>query len=249
MQEMLDGSRVSAIVTDPAQTDNPIIFTNRTFENMTGYTQEEALGRNCRFLQGEETDHSSVMKIRKAIAERVPITLVVKNYKKNGTLFWNRLSIRPVMIEGARYFIGTQTDVSVQYRQIEELQCKDTEIERLMLPIMMIDDKLAAVSLVGQMNEERFSLLIEKLSGFVHVNEVDHMMLDITGLDWQEGTPIDRLLEIQQILELMGSCLYITGVSPKLARNLAMNKNPSQVIKTFSSIQQAIYYIRVKNGK
>lgn len=249
MEEMLDGSRVSALVTDPSLEDNPIIYANRTFAKMTGYSQEETLGRNCRFLQGEETDHSSVMKIRKAIAKKEPITLVVKNYKKDGTLFWNRLSIRPVTLEDTCYFIGTQTDVTIQHRQMEELHSKDTEIEQLMLPIMMIDNNLSAVSLIGQMTEERFSILITKLSSFVHEREVDHVMLDITGLYWHEGTSIDRLLEIQQVLELMGSCLYITGVSPVLARKLAISKGSHQVLQTFSSIRQAIQFIKIKDGE
>ncbi|WP_153731455.1 PAS domain S-box protein [Sporosarcina obsidiansis] len=244
LEAMLDGSRVSTLVTDASQEDNPIIYTNRTFEKMTGYSQEEAIGRNCRFLQGKETDLAALMQIRRAIQEKKPITLVLKNYKKDGTLFWNRLSVRPLLIGEVQYFIGTQTDVSVQYRQKEELETKDSEIEQLMLPIMMIQDNLAAVSLIGQMNEERFSLLIMKLSDFVHAEEVDHVLLDITGLFWKQGTSIARLLEIQQVLELMGSQLYITGVSPKLARSIATSKDPNQRLQTFSNIQQAIRYIQ-----
>lgn len=243
MEALINGSRVSAIVTDASQDDNPIIFVNKTFETMTGYTEDEVLGRNCRFLQGEDTDPSTVMKIRRAVAERNPLTVVIKNYKKDGSLFWNRLSIRPITIEGKNFFIGTQTDVSVQYKQIEELHSKDHEIEQLMLPIMMIYDNLAAVSLIGQMNEERFDLLIDKLSGFVHSQAVDHVMVDVTGLYWHEETSIERLLEIQQVLELMGSSLYVTGVSPDLARKLVAAKDPNQELKTYSSIQQAIFYI------
>lgn len=244
MEAIIDGSRVGALVTDASQKDNPIIFANRTFEEMTGYTREEILGQNCRFLQGEETDPSTVAKIRRVIAEKASLTVVIKNYKKDGTLFWNRLNLRPLNIDGTDYYIGTQTDVSVQYRQIEELHTKEHEIEQLMLPIMMIHDKLAAVSLIGQMTEERFSLLITKLSDFVHSNEVDHVMLDITGLFWNQGTSIDRLIEIQKVLKLMGSQLYITGVTPEMARKLAASKDPQHVMKTFSSIQQAICHIQ-----
>ncbi|MDV6378315.1 PAS domain-containing protein [Sporosarcina sp. GW1-11] len=246
LEAMLNGSRVGTLVTDPSQEDNPIIHTNKTFETLTGYTQQEVLGRNCRFLQGEETDKSSIMQVRRAIAEKVPITIVMKNYKKDGKLFWNRLSIRPITIEKATYFIGTQTDVSVQYRQIEELHTKDSEIEQLMLPIMKIFNNLAAVSLIGKMNEERFTLLIMKLSNYVHTQAIDHVMIDITGLHWQEDTPIYRFVEIKEVLRLMGSQLYITGVSPKLAHELAMSKEYNQYLTTFGSIQQAIHYIQAK---
>ncbi|WP_233191125.1 STAS domain-containing protein [Sporosarcina sp. P20a] len=244
MEAIINGSRVGALVTDASQEDNPIIFANKTFETMTGYTQEETLGRNCRFLQGKDTDPTTVSKIRRAVSERVPLTIVLKNYKKDGTLFWNRLNLRPIIIDNVPYCIGTQTDVSVQYRQIEELHTKDHEIEQLMLPIMRIYDNLAAVSLIGQMTEERFNLLITKLSDYVHSNEVDHVMIDITGLYWQQGTSIDRLLEIQQVLKLMGCQLYITGITPDLAHKLAAAKDTQQVLKTFSSIQQAIFHIQ-----
>lgn len=244
MEEIINGSRVGALVTDASKEDNPIIFANKNFETLTGYTQEEILGRNCRFLQGKDTDPTTVSKIRRAVSERVPLTIVLKNYKKDGTLFWNRLNLRPIIIDNVPYCIGTQTDVSVQYRQIEELHTKDYEIEQLMLPIMRIYDNLAAVSLIGQMTEERFNLLITKLSDYVHSNEVDHVMIDITGLYWQQGTSIDRLLEIQQVLKLMGCQLYITGITPVLAHKLATAKDPQQVLKTFSSIQQAIFHIQ-----
>ncbi|PIC64943.1 biphenyl 2,3-dioxygenase [Sporosarcina sp. P13] len=243
---MLDGSRVGALVTDPSREDNPIIHTNKVFGTLTGYTRQEVMGRNCRFLQGEETDKAAIMQVRRAIAEKQPITIVMKNYKKDGKLFWNRLSIRPITIEKATYFIGTLTDVSVQYRQIEELHTKDLEIEQLMLPIMKIFDNLAAVSLIGQMSEERFNLLIMKLSDYVHAQDIDHVMIDITGLHWQEETPIYRFFEIKEVLQLMGSRLYITGVSPIIARKLAMSKEYNQYLTTFASVQQAIQYIQAK---
>lgn len=243
LEAMLDGSRVSALVTDPARDDNPIIYANKTFETMTGYSHTEVIGANCRFLQGKDTDRGTIRKIKQSIADKTPITKVLKNYRKDGTLFWNRLSIQPVTVEGHEYFIGTQTDVSVQYRQIEELAEKDAEIEKLMLPIIMIDEDLAAVSLIGEMTERRCQLLKEKLAGFVQQRDVGHVIVDLTGLYWLDDVPLARLWELKQILQLMGCCMYLTGVSPTVAQAITKSMRPDEKQKTFASVQQAIKFI------
>lgn len=87
LEAMLDGSKVGTIVTDPSQEDNPIIYTNRTFIEMTGYDRHEVMGKNCRFLQGEDTDPEDVDKLRKAIEAKEEITVILKNYRKNGSPF------------------------------------------------------------------------------------------------------------------------------------------------------------------
>lgn len=244
LEAMLDGSRVATLVTDPSQPDNPIIYANRTFETMTGYPLSETLGKNCRFLQGADTDPLATQKISEAIYNKKPITITLKNYRKDGSLFWNRLSITPIEIENRSFFIGTQTNVSVEYRQRDELSTKDSVIEQLMLPIMMIQDNLAAVSLIGEMSPQRFNLLTEKLSEFVQLHGIGHVIIDITGLYWNHESPLSSLLAVQDVLRLMGAQLYITGISPKVAQLLVSTKVVEEQIQTFSSIQQAIAQIR-----
>jgi len=75
------------VITDPSLTDNPIIFCNPAFESMTGYPSSEVLGRNCRFLQGADTDPATIDQIRKAVHEQVECQVVIKNYRKDGTMF------------------------------------------------------------------------------------------------------------------------------------------------------------------
>jgi two-component system, cell cycle sensor histidine kinase and response regulator CckA len=102
------------IITDPHRPDNPIIYANPAFSRITGYELEEVLGRNCRFLQGEQSDRGVVQQIRQAIAERREITATLLNYQKQGQPFWNELRIAPVFSETHEllYFVGIQTDVS-----------------------------------------------------------------------------------------------------------------------------------------
>lgn len=118
------------LITDPNQPDNPIIYASPSFEALTGYSVSEALGRNCRFLQGKDTDPDSVTRVREAIQREQPCTLDLLNYKKDGTPFWNQLSISPVRDNDGRltHFVGVQADVTSrktleeQFRQSQKME-------------------------------------------------------------------------------------------------------------------------------
>ncbi|KQP58501.1 histidine kinase [Methylobacterium sp. Leaf399] len=110
----VEATRMPMIVSDPRQPDNPILFANRAFIAMTGYTPEELVGRNCRFLQGPETDAGTVAEIRRAIARREEFATEILNYRKDGSTFWNALYLAPVYNAANElvYFFGSQLDVS-----------------------------------------------------------------------------------------------------------------------------------------
>lgn len=105
-------TRMPMIVTDPSQNDNPIIFCNAAFNRLTGYSDEEAIGRNCRMLQGPKTDPATVSKIRDAIAAGKDVAVDILNYRKDGTSFWNAVFISPVRDESGKiiYFFASQLD-------------------------------------------------------------------------------------------------------------------------------------------
>jgi PAS domain S-box-containing protein len=108
-----DELEMSVVVSDPGQPDNPMIFISEEFERQTGYTVEESLGRNCRFLQGPETDPAAVDVIRAGLRARTRFTVDIVNYRRDGTRFLNRLRIRPIFDENGEviYFIGAQNPV------------------------------------------------------------------------------------------------------------------------------------------
>ena len=107
-------TRMPMIVTDPRQPDNPIVFCNEAFSFMTGYSEEEILGTNCRFLQGPETDRDVVAQVRAAIARSDEIAVELLNYRKNGSTFWNALFVSPVYDDAGElvYFFSSQLDIS-----------------------------------------------------------------------------------------------------------------------------------------
>ncbi|NBC34107.1 MAG: PAS domain-containing protein [Alphaproteobacteria bacterium] len=103
----------AALITDPHRPDNPIIYATRAFYDLTGYSRDEVVGRNCRFLQGPDTDPQAVRHIREAIHALRPITIDILNYSKDGRPFWNRLRIRPSFdAQGdLESFIGVQNPI------------------------------------------------------------------------------------------------------------------------------------------
>ncbi|XP_024973676.1 phototropin-1 [Cynara cardunculus var. scolymus] len=102
------------VITDPRLPDNPIIFASDSFLELTEYSREEILGRNCRFLQGPETDPSTVKKIRDAIDNQREVTVQLINYTKSGKKFWNLFHLQPMRDQKGevQYFIGVQLDGS-----------------------------------------------------------------------------------------------------------------------------------------
>src|SRR3954466_1221427 len=95
-EQALAASRGAIVITNPNEPDNPIVYANPTFERITGYSIEEAVGKNCRFLQGEDRDQPALEELRAAIREERECQVVLRNYKKDGILLWNELSISPV---------------------------------------------------------------------------------------------------------------------------------------------------------
>ena len=129
-------TRMPMLITDPSRPDNPIVFVNDSFSKLTGYTREEILGRNCRFLQGPETSREDIARIRDAIERRVPIEIDLLNHKKNGEVFWNRLLISPVFDSDGQltYFFASQFDVTLERDRLVRLQrdrdALEQEVER-----------------------------------------------------------------------------------------------------------------------
>lgn len=110
----VETTRMPMTVTDPHLPDNPIVFANRAFLEMTGYSAEEVIGNNCRFLQGPETDPASIDDVRESIENRREFATEVLNYRKDGSSFWNALFVSPVFDDKGNlvYFFGSQLDVS-----------------------------------------------------------------------------------------------------------------------------------------
>jgi len=128
----LDVAAEGITIADARLPDRPLIYANEGFERMTGYPVAEVMGRNCRFLQGPDTDAAAMAEIRAALADCRSCVVEILNYRKNGTAFWNRLSITPVRNASGEvtHFIGIQSDVTARKLAEEGLRASKEALEQ-----------------------------------------------------------------------------------------------------------------------
>jgi sigma-B regulation protein RsbU (phosphoserine phosphatase) len=128
----LDAAHEGITISDCRQDDNPLVYANEGFMRLTGYRVDEALGRNCRFLQGPDTDPEAVGRIRDAIRRGEACTVDLLNYRKDGSLFWNRLAITPVRDATGEltHFVGIQSDITARKNAEDELARANQRMSR-----------------------------------------------------------------------------------------------------------------------
>ena len=187
MRRLLDravtASSNGIVITDPKLPDNPIVYVNPAFERISGYAVEEVLGRNCRFLQGEERDQPVLQELRAALGEERECRVVLRNYRKDGAQFWNELYVSPVHDDEGRLtnFVGVQNDIT-ERRRIEEILRESEERFRATFEHAAvgtaqvgIDGRWLRVNrrmceIVGYSQEELFKLTFQDIT---HPNDLE----------------------------------------------------------------------------
>lgn len=114
LERVINASQDGIVIVEQEGDENILIYVNKGFENLTGYTADEILYQDCRFLQGNDRDQVSLDRVRKAIKKKEPCREIIRNYRKDGVMFWNELSITPIFDDQNQltYFIGVQKDVT-----------------------------------------------------------------------------------------------------------------------------------------
>lgn len=133
LSKILDSCVNGVTLADPDQEDMPLVYVNKAFETITGYTFAETIGKNCRFLQGKERDQAGVKQLREAIENKKPVEVVLRNYRKNGELFYNHLLISPLFDSHGNllYFLGVQFDITPKIRAEEEIKALKQQLASL----------------------------------------------------------------------------------------------------------------------
>ncbi|WP_439859460.1 PAS domain-containing protein [Pseudomonas sp. MBLB4136] len=134
LQLVIDASNDGIVVAEQEGDDNILIYANPAFEELTGYSNDEILYRDCRFLQNDDHDQPGLQAIRYAVQNHQPCRQVIRNYRKDGSLFWNELSITPVFNDADQltYYIGIQKDVTEQVlaqQRVEQLEVQVASLE------------------------------------------------------------------------------------------------------------------------
>ena len=151
-------------ITDPGRSDEPIIYVNAAFERLTGYSQDEAAGRNIEFLRGPETDPEAIEELRSAFRDRREASVEMLSYRKDGSTFWDALTIAPVEGPDGRvtHFVGVVTDITATKRGVERLKVSE---ERLRLMVESVRDyAIFAIDLEGRVSS--WNTGAERLFGY-----------------------------------------------------------------------------------
>ena len=158
------------VIADARAPDMPVTYINPAFERMTGYSAAEVLGRNCRFLQGKDTAQPALNELRAALQEGRGCTVILSNYRKDGTHFWNELSISPIYDADGNltHFVGIQTDITERKVAQEALRFQQEQTEKLLLNILpeAIADQLKLEPSTIADSFEDVSVLFADLVGF-----------------------------------------------------------------------------------
>lgn len=129
LSAILDECVNGVTLADPDLEDAPIVYVNKAFENLTGYSQQDIIGKNCRFLQGPDREQKERYQIAEAIKNHLPVEVTIRNYRKDGELFYNHLKITPLFDRKGRviYYLGVQYDITHKVKaknEIDELSAR-----------------------------------------------------------------------------------------------------------------------------
>ena len=133
LQLVIEASNDGIVVAEQEGEDNILIYANPAFQRLTGYQVDDILYQDCRFLQADDRNQPGLAAIREAVRNNTPCRQIIRNYRKDGSAFWNELSITPVFNEGDQltYFIGIQKDVTPEVEARQRVRELEAEVEQL----------------------------------------------------------------------------------------------------------------------
>lgn len=236
----IDHSKVGLVITDPNKEDNPIVYVNQGFTDVTGYTYEESVGHNCRFLQGENRDEQAIENMKRAVAAREEYVLELENFKKDGTPFWNEIYIEPIYMKNRLYFLGVQRDITRQKKYEDDLDKSERQVDRLSTPIVPITEKISVLPVVGDLSYERFEMIFHKISethGNVHYEK---LILDLSGMDDYDEQVADGIMNLHHLLRLLGSELIVTGIRPELSMAFTSQNISLSYLRTAATVKEML---------
>jgi PAS domain S-box-containing protein len=139
LSQILDSSINGIVLVDPDLEDMPIVYANKQFEAMTGYSQQEILGRNCRFLQRSDREQESRFAMKRAISGEQPVEVTIRNYRKDGELFFNHLTLTPLFDGTGKliYYLGIQYDINRNREMISKLSMQQEADTRRLLSSLL----------------------------------------------------------------------------------------------------------------
>jgi len=204
-RKAVDECFAAVVITDARLEDNPIVYCNKAFCEMTGYRPEEIIGRNCRFLQGPESSKDIIALIRNAIEKAEPVQAKLVNYRKNGQPFWNKLLISPVFDEDGKpaYFIGIQMDVT---QEIESSRLLEKIKNEWVYTVDAIDDLILLTTKDGKIL--RANKAVIDLFGRNFTDIIGRSILELFSQASCEELELNELFEVPKAEFVLGRNYY-----------------------------------------
>ncbi|XKF16502.1 EAL domain-containing protein [Halomonas sp. BLK-85] len=239
LERSIAASINGVVITDATQSDHPIIYVNPEFERLTGYQYEEIRGRNCRFLQGPDTDPQDVAKIRAAVLNGQTTQVILRNYRKDGTPFWNELNISPVVDDQGQitHFIGVQHDITIQRHNEQRLAFNATHDLLTGLANRTLLEEQLADAVNNTREEQVLGVLFVDLDGFKPINDtLGHWVGDKLLKQVAERLLAETEADItvarfgaDEFVVVMPACVDLTRVQTKAERLLAIIAQPYRI--------------------
>ncbi|MCM3796524.1 STAS domain-containing protein [Priestia megaterium] len=247
IKKALDYTHAGLTITDPSLPDNPIIYANKGFLDLTGYEREEVVGKNCRFLQGKQTNPTTIKEMKQAIAARTSITVQILNYTKKGHPFWNELYIDPLWMEGKLYFVGVQKDITEKVKQGNLIVDYHEQMTQMSTPIVPVKDGVSILPIIGVLNEQRYDMLMEKVSTYIEESKDNYFIVDFSGLVEIDTYTVSCIYNLNRLISLTGTEVMITGITPLLARKMGDLYVTFNDLTTFTHVKNALVFIEKKD--
>lgn len=204
--QAVEAARNGVVITDPNGSDNPIIYTNPAFTEITGYSADEILGHNCRFLQGEDRAQPVLADVRLAIKEERAITAVLRNYRKDGRRFFNELTISPVRNDKGKLvaFVGIQNDITARIEAEERISDFYSIVSHeLRTPVTKIKSSLAVIAdgEAGDVNESVKRFVDISIKAADSLWRLLENILDFKKLESGKFRLLRQRLQLAQLVE------------------------------------------------
>ncbi len=239
LERGIEASINGIIITDACKDDQPIIYANPAFEQLTGYQREEILGYNCRFLQGADTDPEAIEEVREGLRNAREVRVVLRNYRKDGTPFWNELNIAPVRDENGHltHFIGMQHDITTQRDYEERLAYNATHDLLTGLPNRNLMEEHLVKAVQDTPSDSFLGVLFVDLDGFKPINDTlghqtgDELLQEVARRLSQEIRPEDSVARFgaDEFVIVMPACAGEATVQTMAEAILATIAKPYRI--------------------
>ncbi|MHC5763380.1 sensor domain-containing protein [Nostoc sp.] len=269
MERAIAASSNGIILTDPNQPDNPIIYVNPAFESITGYCASEVIGRNCRFLQGNDSEQLALQELRSAIQERRECHVILRNYRKDNVPFWHELYLAPVF-DNSGYltnFIGIQTDITHHLQALEALRKQEEQYRRIVHTAtegIWVLDRDNRTTFVNQQMATMLGYTIEEMMGTTLFSFLDSEGLEIANayllrrhqgiheahdfkFRCQDGSDLWAIISCAPLLDNQGNYAgalgMVTNITDRKRAEAALQESKQRLDGILCSLEDVIWSI------